>query len=385
MQAAIEIVDAVAGAARSGGPPADRLIAEYFRERRYAGSGDKRSVRELAYAAIRRSGEVPASGRAALLGLAEERPDLLDLFTGEGHAPAPISTGEATAGRGVAPGWLTERLAASDVEQPEALTGRAPLDLRVNTLRTAAAGVRAELPEAEPLPLLPDALRLPTGTRLPAELDGLVEVQDAGSQLVVVAMDPRPGEAVIDLCAGAGGKTLAIAAAMEARGALLATDTDRGRLSRLPPRARLADAGGVETRLLNAGQELERLADWLGRADAVLVDAPCSGTGTWRRNPEARWRITPERLERLMVEQARLIELACRLVRLGGRITYAVCSVLDEEGPALVAEALSRSPGWRAAAPPAAMAPWARGPGVRLSPGTSGTDGFFLATLERPC
>ncbi len=385
MQAAIEIVDAVAHAARSGGAPADRLIADYFRERRYAGSGDKRAVRELAYAAIRRSGDVPDSGRAALLGLAEERPELRALFTGSGHAPAPIRPDEAATSAGVAPRWLIERLAASDVTEPEALTGRAPLDLRVNRLRTDVGTVRAALPGAEPLPLLPDGLRLPTGTRLPPELAGLAEVQDAGSQLVVAALDPRPGEAVIDLCAGAGGKTLAIAAAMEARGALIAADTDRGRLSKLPPRARLAGADGVETRLLDPGRELERLDDWRGRADAVLVDAPCSGTGTWRRNPEARWRLSPERLRRLVGEQARLLDMACHLVRPGGRVTYAVCSVLDEEGASLVAGALARSPGWRSTDPPSALARWGRGPGLRLSPGASDTDGFFVATLARPC
>ncbi len=385
MQAAIEIVDAVVAAARSGGPPADRLIAAYFRERRYAGSGDKRAVRDLAYDAIRRSGEVPASGRAALIGLAQQRPELGDLFTGEGHAPAPIGGDEDAAPAGVAPAWLLERLSDSGVNEPETLTGRAPLDLRVNSLRASVADVRSLLPEAEALAHLPNGLRLPTGSRLPQDLAGLVEVQDAGSQWVVAALDPKPGEAVIDLCAGAGGKTLAIAAAMGARGTLIAADTDRGRLDKLPARARLAGAGGVEARLLNPGREWERLEDWRGRADAVLVDAPCSGTGTWRRNPEGRWRITPERLQRLAVTQAHLLDLASQLVRPGGRLTYAVCSVLDEEGPRRVAENLASWPGWRVAEPPRRLSSWTRGPGVRLAPGTTDTDGFFVATLVRPC
>lgn len=383
VSAAIEIVDEVARAARTGGAPADRLIADYFAARRYAGSGDKRAVRELAYAAIRRAGEVPESGRAAMIGLAEDDAGLRALFTGEGHGPAPIREGELAAPAGVAPSWLIERLASSDVKDPAAVVGRAPLDLRVNSLRWTVDDARERLPEAEALPHLPNGLRLPTGTRLAAEVDGLVEVQDAGSQLVVVALDPQPGEAVLDLCAGAGGKTLAIAAAMEARGALLATDTDRGRLSKLLPRARLAGAGGLETRLLDEGRELAALADWRGQADAVLVDAPCSGTGTWRRNPEVRWRASPERLERLAGVQRHLLTLASEMVRPGGRMTFAVCSVLDEEGADAVAGFLSDHPGWTPAEPPPSLAGFERGPGVRLSPDASDTDGFFVATLRR--
>lgn len=385
VQAAIEIVDEVARAARSGGAPADRLIADYFARRRYAGSGDKRAVRELAYAAIRRAGEVPHSGRAALLGLAEEQPELAELFTGEGHAPAVVETGEAGAGQGVAPGWLLKRLGTSEVNDVPALVGRAPLDVRINTLRWTMVEARDALPEAEPVDGLPNALRLPTGTSLPPALDGLVEVQDAGSQWVAICLDPQPGEAVLDLCAGAGGKTLGIAAAMEARGALLATDTDRGRLSQLLPRARMAGAGGLDTRLLDEGHELAALGDWRGQADAVLVDAPCSGTGTWRRNPEARWRASPERLARLAASQARLLRLGAALVRPGGRMTYAVCSVLDEEGPDAVARFLADQRDWTPAEPPPVLAGSARGPGVRLSPGTTGTDGFFVATLVRAC
>lgn len=383
VQAAIEIVDEVARAARSGGAPADRLIADYFAARRYAGSGDKRAVRELAYRAIRRAGEVPESGRAAMLGVAEDDAELHALFTGEGHGPAPIGEEEVAAPDGVAPAWLASRLATSDISDVSSLVGRAPLDLRVNILRWSMGEARERLPDAEPIPHLPNGLRLPTGTRLPPELAGLVEVQDAGSQLVVALMDPQPGEAVVDLCAGAGGKTLAIAAAMQARGALLATDTDRGRLSMLMPRARLADAGGVETRLLNEGRELATLADWRGHADAVLVDAPCSGTGTWRRNPEARWRASPERLARLATGQRHLLSIAVELLRPGGRLTYAVCSVLDEEGADVVAAFLAERSGWTPADLPSAMSGLERGPGVRLSPGTSGTDGFFVASLVR--
>ena len=258
VQAAIEIVDEVIGAARSGGAPADRLIAAYFAKRRYAGSGDKRAVRDLAYAAIRWAGEVPATGRAAMLGLASERPELSALFTGDGHAAPPRELEEAVARGGIAPGWLMKRLEQSEVPDRAALIGRAPLDLRVNTLRSSLADVRSVLPEAEPISGLPNGLRLATGSKLPDTLAGLAEVQDAGSQWIVAALDPQPGEAVLDLCAGAGGKTLAIAAAMAAQGALLASDTDRGRLTQLLPRARLAGAGGTGDA---AAQRTSRIGD----------------------------------------------------------------------------------------------------------------------------
>ena len=180
----------------------------------------------------------------------------------------------------------------------------------------------------------PDALRLPAGTAAeswPEFAQGLFEVQDTGSQLACAALAVQPGESVIDLCAGAGGKTLALAAALENRGHLLACDIDRPRLSRLPERA--ARAGAIaETRLLDPDREAAMLADWAGRADAVLIDAPCSGTGTWRRNPEARWRLSPNAIARYAATQARLLRVAADLVRPGGRLTYIVCSLLDAEG-----------------------------------------------------
>jgi 16S rRNA (cytosine967-C5)-methyltransferase len=183
------------------------------------------------------------------------------------------------------------------------------------------------------------------------------------------------------LCAGAGGKTLALAAALDNRGALMACDTDRTRLQRLPPRAERAGAM-VETRLLNPGKELDSLGDWRERADAVLVDAPCSGTGTWRRNPETRWRLKPADIARHAALQARLLDLAAGLVRPGGRIGYVVCSLLDAEGADQPAAFLARHGGWRAADVNAG-AGRARGTGVRLTPFHDGTDGFFFTVLER--
>jgi 16S rRNA (cytosine967-C5)-methyltransferase len=188
---------------------------------------------------------------------------------------------------------------------------------------------------------------------------------------------------VIDLCAGAGGKALALAAAMDNRGVVLASDVDRGRLSRLAPRAERAGATIIEPRLLDGDREAEALEDWNDRADVVLIDAPCSGTGTWRRNPEARWRLSPPRIARLVATQWRLLDLGATLVRPGGALIYIVCSLLDEEGAGQVDRFLADHPGWTAEAPIAQGR--ARGVGKRLTPAHDATDGFFVARLIRPC
>lgn len=387
VQAAIELLDAVIAAAHADGAPADRLIAEYFRARRYAGSKDRRAVRELVYRAIRGCGPVPPSGRAAMLRLAQEDPALPALFDGSIHGPAPIAAGEPVADGGTAPQWLMEELARSGVELEDAaaLLGRAPLDLRVNTLKADRAALVLPVP-AEPT-AAPQGLRIEAGAPVetfPAFQDGLVEVQDTGSQLACLAVGASPGEAVLDLCAGAGGKTLALAAAMDNRGVLLAADSDRGRLAKLGPRAARAGAGLIESRLLNPGHELEMLLDFAGGCDAVLVDAPCSGTGTWRRNPEARWRLTPARLERFAALQARLLDVAAELVKPGGRLVYVTCSLLDAEGAEQADTFLKRHPEWSAHAIDLPLGR-PRGKGWRLSPFHDGTDGFFIARLSRAC
>ncbi|MEZ5744461.1 MAG: RsmB/NOP family class I SAM-dependent RNA methyltransferase [Sphingomonadaceae bacterium] len=385
IQASIEILDLVIEAATSGGAPADRLIAEWFRAHRFAGSKDKRAIREHVYDAIRACGPVPPSGRAAMLRLAATQPDLRDLFDGSQYGPAGIAPDEQVADGGVAPTWLVEKLAQSEIvgEEAEALLDRAPLDLRINTLRADPEAV--DLPLAgEPAPA-PGALRFPAGTPVEqwdAWEQGLIEVQDAGSQLACAAVAAQPGETVIDLCAGAGGKTLALAAAMQNEGTLIASDTDRGRLSRLAPRAGRAGATIAEARLLNPGREGEVLGDLVGKADAVLVDAPCSGTGTWRRNPEARWRLSDKQLAQYTQVQARLLGMASMLVRPGGRLVYVTCSLLDEEGAAQLDAFLSRLEGWNAD-DISALGGEPRGQGIRLNPYRHGTDGFFIARLSR--
>lgn len=385
VQAAIEILDLVIAAARANGAPADRIVGDWFRTRRFAGSKDRRAVRELVYAAIRACGPIPPSGRAAMLRLAQGDPALASLFDGQGHGPAPIAVDEPVAEGGVAPAWLERALRESDIpgEAARALLDRAPLDVRVNRIKADRATLALPAP-GEPA-LAPDSLRFPHGTRVEewdAYAAGQIEVQDAGSQLVCSALAVQPGELVIDLCAGAGGKTLGLAAAMDNRGRLIACDVDRSRLSRLEPRALRAGVTIAETRLLDPNREAAALADLAGHADAVLVDAPCSGTGTWRRNPEARWRLTPDQLARYAAIQARLLDLAATLLRPGGRLGFVTCSLLDAEGAGQAAGFLARHPDW-AADPLTLGAGEERGPGLRLSPGRDGTDGFFVACFRK--
>lgn len=376
LMAAMEILDEVIAAAASGGAAADTLTQRYFASRRYAGSKDRAAVRELLFQAIRFAAERPVSGRALMLGLAETaRPDLLPLFDGSPHAPAAPEADEPRTAPTLFPEWLRPQLearfGAALEDEARALISRAPLDLRVNRLR-GEVGAVAEALGATPIPGLPYGLRLEQPVALEQHalmLSGAIEVQDAGSQRVLEVARAKAGETVIDLCAGAGGKTLALAADMAAEGRLIATDTDRRRLQAMGPRlARAGLEGFVETRLLNPGAEAEALADISGTADLVLVDAPCSGTGTWRRNPELRWRLTPQSLERLLGVQARLMALGASLLKPGGRLVYVVCSVLPAEGQAQ-AEAAAKALGLKLEHMEA------------LSPATDGCDGFFIARL----
>ena len=378
LQAAIEILDQVIEAAAHQGAAADTIVQRYFQTRRYAGSKDRAAVRELVYGAIRFTAERPLSGRAALIGWLEaEGQAQLALFDGSAHAPSPVAPYETRACAALVPGWLAPRFHArfGDAFEAEAqaLVARAPLDLRVAPWADIAA-VAAEL-GASPIPGLPRALRLETPRPLerhPLLESGAVEIQDAGSQHVVAFAGAKSGETVIDLCAGAGGKTLGLAADMAREGRLIASDTDRSRLQAMGPRllrAGLPDF--VEPRLLNPGREAEALADLAGAADLVLVDAPCSGTGTWRRNPELRWRLTEDRLARLAHVQARLIDLGASLLKPGGRLVYAVCSVLAEEGPDQAMAAAARLQ----LTPAGSRA---------LTPLADGCDGFFVARLDKP-
>ena len=383
LHAAIEILDEVIVSARDDGPPADTIVTRYFKTRRYAGSKDRRAVRELVFRAIRTVAERPPSGRSAVLALAKFEPALLDLF-GEPRGPEPIADGEPAAPHGEVPGWLVPELSphVTSSEWP-ALLERAPLDLRVNVARTSRDAALTEFEAAQPTRLSPWGVRLAIDSRLddhPAVESGLVEVQDEGSQLIALACLPLDESKVLDLCAGAGGKSLALAAAAPSA-RILATDSNRSRLSKLPPRAERAGAA-IDTRLLNPPNERAELADLQGEADLVLVDAPCSGSGTWRRSPEGRWRLTPERLDRVVELQARLLDMAAELVRPGGRIVYAVCSLLSREGAGQIDCFLSRHSSW-IVEETAIAAGRLDGVGRILTPGHDGTDGFFVARLVR--
>jgi 16S rRNA (cytosine967-C5)-methyltransferase len=385
VQAAIDIVDEVIASARDDGPPADTIVQRYFKTRRYAGSKDRRAVRELVYRAIRRTAERPGSGRMAMLGVADDDPDIAAAFDGSVHGPAARGD-EASSTVSYVPEWVNSEL--SPLVGPEewpALLERAPLDLRVNVARASRDDVEAIFDGAVATRLSPWGLRLPADTKVddhPAFADGLVEVQDEGSQLIALACKSSDGHDILDLCAGAGGKALALAAA--APGArIIASDNNRARLAQLGPRAERAGAS-IATRLLDGGREEQQLADLAGQADVVLVDAPCSGSGTWRRNPEGRWRLTPDRLDRLVALQKHLLDMAAPLVKPGGALVYATCSILHREGAGQAASFLGRHSSWMAQDVPFDGGR-TDGPGRLLTPAHDATDGFFVARFVRPC
>lgn len=388
LQAAIELLDEIIASAHGNGAAADTLIKRYFGDRRYAGSKDRRAVRDLVYRAIRRYGEAPVTGRAAIVGLAQDEPALRDLFDGSEHGPAPLAGNEVGALPSAMPHWLRASFTdAVDDADIQSLTGRAPLDIRVNLARTSRETVLDRLDGAEPGRLSPSAVRLPPGFPIEQHAlwrEGFVEIQDEGSQYIVDRCGAEPGMRVVDLCAGAGGKTLALHDRMGGEGRLIACDVDRKRLSRLAPRAARAGMTEIETRLLDPGRESAALADLANTMDIVLVDAPCSGTGTWRRNPEARWRLDPQAIDRYAALQAHLLETAVPLVKPGGFLVYIVCSLLAREGEGQIAHFLKTRSDF-SKVNPANEQGVAAGDGFVLTPARHGTDGFFFARLQRSC
>jgi 16S rRNA (cytosine967-C5)-methyltransferase len=370
LQAAIDILDEVFDAIRTSGPAADVIVARYFRSRRYAGSKDRAAVRDYVYAALRRAPSAQdATGRKALL--AQNDAEIEALFgTKLPHAPDAIEPGEQDSARA----WQAQASPfiaslSADTSLLQALQTRAPLDLRVNTLKATRDEVLAELAEfgAAPTPLSPFGVRIETPFNIEqhaAYLDGRVDIQDDGSQMVAMACHAKAGDTVIDLCAGGGGKSLALAALMHNQGRVIASDISAERLARIAPRA------------VRLGAEIIRLASPNGLragADGVLVDAPCTGSGTWRRNPEARLRLTPDYLAHMLQLQTSVLDRAAELVRGGGRITYAVCSWIPAEGTDQVTVFIARHQGYRLLSQ------------QFLRPDTHGCDGFFIASLEKLC
>ncbi|MBO1076227.1 RsmB/NOP family class I SAM-dependent RNA methyltransferase [Roseomonas marmotae] len=410
--------------------PADATANDFFRGRRYIGSGDRRAVAERAWGVLRQRLRLtwhlekvglPADARHLVMAhllLAEGwTPDGVEQgFPGGRFNPPPLDPGErkavaALAGRPLAssempeatrlnlPDWALESFRARFGEElpaeAEAMDAAAPLDLRVNLLRAtreqAAAALAAERIQTEPTPYSPWGLRLPDRRPILASkafADGLVEIQDEGSQLIALLTGAKPGMRVADYCAGAAGKTLAVAATMANKGRIVACDVSATRLEGAVKRLRRAGVDNAERHLLTPGDRwVKRRA---GQFDRVLVDAPCTGTGTWRRNPDARLRTTPRDVAELTAKQHDILESTASLVAKGGRLVYATCSVLPEENVTQVEGFLARhqefeavpfAQAWAEATdtpPPAVDGPW-----MQLSPHRHGTDGFFTAVLQR--
>ncbi len=421
--AAIEVLSDIEARRR----PAADAMKDWGLAHRFAGSGDRAAISGLVFDSLRRKSSSAwmmgeSSPRAEVIGALRQTrgldPDTVDaLFSGQGHAPEKLTEAESErlsmadlsgAPAHVAgdfPEWLAPHFEASfgaaAADEGRALAERAPVDLRANLLKTSREKALAQLAHLspQPTPLSPIGLRIAIGADSrgpalaaePAYVKGLVEVQDEGSQLAALLAEAKPGMQVLDLCAGAGGKTLALAAAMDNHGQIYATDSDGRRLT--PIFDRLARSGARNVQVRAPRGETDVLADLAGRCDLVIIDAPCTGSGAWRRNPDAKWRIRPGALEQRMKDQDEALAQATRFVRKGGRIVYVTCSVLRPENEDRVAEFLSRHDDFlpvdaAAQARAAGIAPLADhaspfGPGFRLSPRATGTDGFYVATLAR--
>jgi 16S rRNA (cytosine967-C5)-methyltransferase len=432
LQAAIELLAAI----HSSASPADRVSAAFFRSRRYMGGGDRRDVIDRAYRVLRSRAALdwwiektgmalPDRERArmiASLALIDKwsADRIAGSFDGGQYRPAPLTPEERRLAQGLQgksvsdpkqpvavrlefPAWLEPELSelyGADLEREmAALMAEAETDLRANALTAtreeASEALAAEHVTAEPTPLSPLGLRVvsrPNLASLSCFKNGLIEVQDEGSQLVALLADARPGQRVADFCAGAGGKTLAMAASMKNKGKLVASDVLVGRVERAATRLTRAGVHNVERRGLTSERDpwVKRHA---GSFDRVLLDAPCSGSGTWRRNPDAKWRLAPKDIEELVALQRRILESAARLVKPRGRLIYATCSLLRRENQAQVEWFLGANPGfhllpmaevWREAigsAPPEGNG--VEGPYLSLTPARNATDAFFLAVLER--
>jgi len=418
--------------------PADLVANAFFRGRRFIGGGDRRWVSERVWGILRHWGQLqwwldrvraaaPDSGPspraivAADLALVDglSLKDLQATFDGGRYRPPPLDEGELGAvrqleghslGHPEQPDWvrlnlpqwivphLEEAYGAAWQREIAALEAPPSVDLRVNRLKATPEEARAALAregiETEPMRYAADGLRLKRRLSVVAGAAfkaGLVEIQDEGSQLVAALVAARPGMQVADYCAGAGGKTLAIAAGMNNKGRVVALDVLESRLDRSAERLRRAGVHNVERRALDADNR-RWLKRQVGVFDRVLVDAPCTGTGTWRRNPDGRWTLRPQDLAELVPKQAAILDAAQRLVKPGGALIYATCSVLPDENERQIEAFLERHPdfalmrikdAWRAALGGEAPVDVASGPYLRLSPLRHGTDGFFAATLVR--
>lgn len=425
LTAAIEVIDAI----ETQRIPAAKALKEWGTAHRFAGSGDRAGIAGLVWDVLRRRASSAwvmeeETSRARVLGMLklERGMDVADIEAmcdGSRFAPAPLSDAErkALASRsadgapahiaGDYPEWLDSQLADvfgdDRVAEAVAMASRAPLDLRVNTLKSNREKALASLKHlgAKATPWSPLGLRIELGAdaRNPgvhAEEDfikGGIEVQDEGSQLAALFAGAKPGEQVIDLCAGDGGKTLALAAMMQGKGRLIATDADKRQLA--PIHERLSRAGVHNADIRTPKGDEDPLADIRASADLVLIDAPCTGTGTWRRNPDAKWRMRPGALEVRIKDQQEVLDRAVQFVKPGGRIAYVTCSVLPQENREQVKGFLARQSGFAVVPPEQVMsALWDKSEdfaaaayqspeGLLMTPRKTGTDGFFVSVIKR--
>jgi 16S rRNA (cytosine967-C5)-methyltransferase len=425
LSAAIELI----GTIERDRVPAAKALKEWGTAHRFAGSGDRAAIAGLVWDVLRRYASSAYlmdgdTARERLIGMLRlernmDTPTMAALFDGGRYAPAPLTKAEeaALASRslkdapaavaGDYPEWLDPHLARVFGEdraaEATAMASRAPLDLRVNTLKGSRDKVLRSLAHlgAKPTPWSAVGLRieLSADARNPGVqseedfIKGAIEVQDEGSQLAALFTAARSGEQVIDLCAGAGGKTLALAALMQGKGRLIATDRDKRQLA--PIHERLSRAGVHNAEIRSPKGEADPLADIRSRADLVVIDAPCTGTGTWRRNPDAKWRMRPGALEIRLKDQAEVLERAAPLVKPGGRIAYITCSVLSEENGEQVSAFVTRHPEFSVLPPEqTASVLWDKAEafaeatlqspeGWLMTPRRTGTDGFFVSVMKR--
>lgn len=393
--------------------PADQSVSSYFRRHPNLGRRDRGFLAEVVYAVLRRRRTLEsAAGSAAPRELLLAA--LLKIFGLSGRALDALLTDSeealvrkirgfradaaSPAVRAEMPDWLWERLTSAHGEEramqiAQGLLDAAPLDLRVNLARLRREEALSQLAArgivGTPTPYSPAGIRVPGRPQIqrdPLFEQGLIEVQDEGSQLLAYLLAARRGEMVGDFCAGAGGKALALAMLMRGTGRVYAIDVSTKRLAALGPRAARAAVSNIHTLSVSTENDV-RVKRLAGKLDRVLVDAPCSGFGTLRRNPDLKWRYGPERIEALAEQQFRILDAASRLVRSGGRLVYATCSLLTEENEAVAARFAATHPGFSPMDCGQLLAeqriPLAIGEQVRLWPHEHGTDAFFAAAFMR--
>jgi len=427
--AAIEVLDTVLNRHQ----PVKEAMRDWGKANRYAGSGDRAWISGLVLDAMRRRASLTLlmgadTPRALVLGTLAHSWEMnadsvAAVFEGDEHAPDPLTDAERAGmaatlpddaqlhARAEIPEWLSESFergfGADAALEGAAMADRAPVDLRVNTLKTdpekAISAVRAQI-NADPSVLLTTAIRIPgTDPRaksppadaIPAYGKGWVEVQDIGSQIAALAASPVAGLQALDFCAGAGGKTLSLAAMMNNTGQLYAWDFDWRRLRAIWPRLERAGVRSVQVR---AGKEAEALGDLEGKMDLVFIDAPCTGSGTWRRRPDTKWRLKEKALATRITQQDEVLAKAAKYVKPGGRMVYVTCSVLPEENGDRIEAFLNANPDFRAVpvmdalnasgqlteegALTLAACAGAHG-ALQLTPARTSTDGFYVCGLVK--